>query len=446
MYSIKQNKGFAVLTSALLLSIAAIAFTANMASTQLIDNQVIANYYRNNEAFVNAQSGINLLLSKLTDSKLATELISSLPRQYTSKDRHYTVQAKQINGNTLQFISSGRSADETAQRTIQLEVNYLLNRNPPSAPVSSNGKLNLNFTANINDGCDGFTAAGCISDSNISEHMIVSNPDGSVTLNQQNEGDALCFAGASLDANSIDSEAYSGDYLGDRVVDNQGDWGNVLAPEGSLFFGLTSDSTLEPSSLFEATFGIEKNDSNMLALADFSFLVDMTIAGAVSCSEQLKKVTDEDVVIYIKGDCDIEQNDALKNNMSENRRFTIGSVEHPKMVFIEGGTFVNQPNTGASVVGLLYFLPSQHYVVDSDDHVITVEDLSVDMGGIRVNGALLTEYKCSYDGYDKTENTSIKQHFSTRYDIAVLNDLYQDAGGAALSSNYSIKPGTWRDF
>jgi len=447
MYSVKRQKGFAVLTSALLLSIAGIAFTVNMASTQLIDNQIVANYYRNNEAFINAESGMNFVLSKLTDSALATQLLATLPREYTDNTHHYRVEVTQIDGNTLQIISYGRSMDNSAQRTIQLQANFLVNRNPPVSPLSSNGKLNIDSTANLNDGCEGLTAADCLSSGNIAAYMIVSNPDGTVVPDPANEGDLLCFADDPLDANNISENAYYGDASNGRVVDNNGDWGAVLAPEGSVFFGIASDPNLDPSSLFEATFGIKQTESNMSALENYAFLVDMTIDGALSCSEQLKNVTAEDVVIYIKGNCNIDQGDASKSATSENKRFTIGSVENPKMVFIEGGTFINQPNTGASVVGMLYFLPGQHNVFDAQGNVIgTEEDLSVDMGGIRVNGALLTEYKCSHDGYDKTDNNGTKQHFSARYDRAVLNDLYKDAGATAGSSNYSIKAGTWRDF
>ena len=461
MYSIKRDKGFAVLTSALLLSIAGIAFTANMASTQLIDNQIIANYYRNNEAFVNAESGVNFVLSKLTDADLAIELLSSLSEdpEYSGTDHHYyEVKVNKINGNTIQIISYGRSMDNSAQRTIQLEANYLVDYNPPRAPVSSNGKLNIDFTANINDGCEGLTAADCLSDGNISDYMIISNPDGDVEPDYEDEEDVMCFAEDPLEANNIDTRAYYGDYSPDRIVDNEDDWGDVLAPEGSVFFGMDSDHDLEPDSLFEATFGIEQNEDNMAALENYAFLVDMTIDGAVSCSEQLKNVGDEDKVIYIKGDCNIDQYDASQSNSSENKRFTIGTVDNPKMVFIEGGTFVNQPNTGASVVGLLYFLPGTSTqvvlgedglpVLDENDVPVTeeVEDLSVDMGGMRVNGALLTDYKCSHDGYDKTDTRGTKQHFSARYDISILNDLYNEAGGAPMASDYSIKPGTWRDF
>ncbi|MCP4324698.1 MAG: hypothetical protein GY787_23175, partial [Alteromonadales bacterium] len=65
----RKQQGFAIFTSAVLLSIAGIMFTASLASSQLVDNQIIGNYYRNNEAFANAESGINFVLSML-DNKI----------------------------------------------------------------------------------------------------------------------------------------------------------------------------------------------------------------------------------------------------------------------------------------------------------------------------------------------------------------------------------------
>ena len=57
----KQQQGFAVLTTVIILSIAGIAYTTHMACLQLIDNKVLANYYRSSEAFANAESGVNLI-------------------------------------------------------------------------------------------------------------------------------------------------------------------------------------------------------------------------------------------------------------------------------------------------------------------------------------------------------------------------------------------------
>ncbi|MCW8995334.1 MAG: hypothetical protein OQK77_05925, partial [Psychromonas sp.] len=165
----------------------------------------------------------------------------------------------------------------------------------------------------------------------------------------------------------------------------------------------------------------------------------MNDGGTLSCSKRLEAIADEVTTIYIKGDCDIDQNDASISVTSENKRFTIGTVDHPKRVFIEGGTFITQPNTGASVIGMLYFLPGKHAMVDEEGNVILdengneiwVEDQSVDMGGIRVNGAMLSGYNCSHDGYDQTDPNGTKQHFSARYDKTVLNKLYENTGSVA---------------
>jgi len=75
-----------------------------------------------------------------------------------------------------------------------------------------------------------------------------------------------------------------------------------------------------------------------------------------------------------------------------------------------------------------------------------VDKQSIDMGGIRVNAALLTEYNCSHDGYDKTDNKGAKQHFSSRFDCTVLNNLYDSMGFGAFANSYRVVKGTWRDF
>ena len=67
---------------------------------------------------------------------------------------------------------------------------------------------------------------------------------------------------------------------------------------------------------------------------------------------------------------------------------------------------------------LLYFIPG----IDDDGNIMT----SVDMGGVRVNGAMLSEYNCSHNASDKTDNQGTKQHFSARYDKTVLNQLYKN--------------------
>ncbi len=448
---IKQERGFAVLTSALLLSIAGVAFTANMAATQLIDNQVMGNYYRNNEAFVHAESGIHMILSKIDES---SAMLANLPLTYQPAGSHYTVQIKRLNKNTVQISSLGYSMDGTAQREVQLQVHYETAYNIPPAPIASNGKLNLDATATINDGCEGLNAADCKSPGNIAKYPLVSQPG--------NETQVTECTGTTLGENQIASTVLvtpgSADnflLIGEQksVIDEFGDsvsettrW-PYAQPAGSTFYGIAAAESLSPATLFESTFGVNREvASNILQGSAEVATIDMNINGAMGCSKQLKGVGEETATIYIKGDCDIDQHDAAQSLSSENKYFTIGSVDHPKLVFIEGGTFISAPNTGAAVIGMLYFLPGKHSVVDKDGDTQLVEDSCIDMGGIRVNGALLSEYSCSFDGDDKSDNKGTKQHFSVRYDKTVLNKLYEDTGNIAIDSGYRIVAGSWRDF
>ncbi|WP_028863521.1 pilus assembly PilX N-terminal domain-containing protein [Psychromonas aquimarina] len=444
----RKLQGFAVLTSVVLLTIAGIVFTASMVSTQLIDNQVIGNYYRNNEAFVNAESGINLILSKLDSPSIAEEMLTNLPYSYLPSTAHYSVQVTQVNANTLEIISSGLSMDDTAERKIHLQVNFSLDYPIPSAPLSSDGKLNLDASATVNDGCEGLSLDECLSPGNIADVMLLSNPGA------ESEYSELC----SGDENNVGSNLFADNvFYGEsekRVIDNGGDWGKGAVPAGVDIFGTLTTSNDAPESLFEAAFAIEKNDTNMQIIKSYAADIDMTVEGAVSCSEQLKDISDEDKVIYIQGDCNIEQNDTQQSVTSENKRFTVGSSAHPKIVFMQGGTFITQPNSGVSIIGMLYFLPGKHAAVDENGDSLVdeygnerlVEDISVDMGAVRVNGALLSDYKCSADGYDKSDHKGTKQHFSVRYDRTVLNLLYSQLGMPVVGSSYQQVEGSWRDF
>lgn len=463
MRSIKQAKGFAVLTSAVLLSIAGIAFTSNMASTQLIDNQVVGNYYRNNEAFVNAESGINLILSKIDDS---SAILASLPLPYEPQGSHFKVLITRLNKNTVEISSLGSSQDGSAQREIHLQVYHETAYNIPGAPVSANGKFNLDSTATINEGCEGVNAANCKSPGNISDYQLVSNP-----ANESQKTDSC--TGSTLGQNQIDQSAlYNSDsadnnfqIIGEErsFVDEYGDtvtetvaWPNEV-PAGSDFYGAEVAEDLSPTTLFESTFGVTREAGvNALQSSSDVVKIDMNDGVNISCSKRLQALSEEVTTIYIKGDCDIDQNDASKSITSENKRFTIGTVDNPKRVFLEGGTFITKPNTGASVIGMLYFLPGLTDKLDANGDPIPdpdnegaylQEDMqSIDMGGIRVNGAMLTDYNCSHDGYDKTDNNGTKQHFSARYDKTVLNKLYENTDSLATDSGYSFVAGSWRDF
>lgn len=451
-----RQSGFAILTSTIILSIAGVLYTANMASSQLIDNQILGNYYRNAEAFVNAESGVNLVLSKLDSVDIASNILNNLPFTYpvqVSDASPYQVIVSSISNNTLEIMSTGFSQDGTATRDVSLQIYYSTSYNIPIAPLSSNGKLNIDATATINNGCEGLSADECRSPGNISDKMIISQPTA------EQEDTALC-SGDSLQTNAIDESAIYGELVDENndsrlqeITDNN--WGTATSSAGTIFDQVTPIEDMEnPSSLFESTFGVSlENGRSELASSGDVARIDMTSANAVSCSEQLKTVTDDVTVIYIKGDCNIDQNDASHSATSENKRFTIGSPDNPKMVFIEGGTFITKPSTGASVIGLLYFLPGINDVEDENGDVVYIDgvkqtylDQSVDMGGIRVNGALMSEYNCSADGYDKTDNTGTKQHFSSRYDKTVLNALYGSLGMTASGSSYQLVSGSWRDF
>lgn len=478
----RTQTGFAVLASAIILSLASIVYTANLAQSQLVDNQVLANHYRNKEAFVNADSGVNLILSKLNNAEIAEDMLPSLPFTFPEEvttSTPYQVSVERVATNRLQISSSGRSLDGSAAKEISLQVYYAVSYDIPISPITSDGKLNIDNTGTINDGCEGVSADECRSEGNIAEKLMISQPGSEQTAVEP------CTGGdSSIGINSVATEAINSSYENDsngstyssfqqaglvsEVVNN--DWGPAHSSEGTVFENADPISDMNNAeSLFESMFGVTlESGKEVLDSSGDVMRIDMTNPNAVSCSEQLKEVDDETTVIYIKGDCNIDQNDASHSATSENQRFTIGSPDNPKMVFIEGGTFITQPNTGASVIGMLYFLPSMVGMVDADGNPLqqngellpldkhgdplpgyeqgTEELASVDMGGIRVNGALLSEYQCSHDGYDKTDSTGSKQHFSARYDKTVLNNLYGQLGMDPEGYSYQLVEGTWRDF
>ncbi|MCP4321837.1 MAG: hypothetical protein GY787_08315, partial [Alteromonadales bacterium] len=424
------------------------------ASSQLVDNQIIGNYYRNNEAFANAESGINFVLSMLDNKIQAGVLLEGLPSNsdepitITSTASHYQVNIYKNHSRKITIISSGTSMDGTASRNIQLEADFYLDYPIPVAAVSSNGKFNLDETAVVNDGCEGLGMEECLGGRNIADHMLVSNPDF-----EDDESD-LC-SGGSVGENVIADGVLLGattEKIIEETSDGGYDWGGATIPDGSEIAGIPSDPDMVANSLFESTFGIEMSQDNLDDIWDNAATINMTNGG--DCSDLLQDVSEEDEIIYIKGDCNISQYYTVQSKTSQNKVFTIGSVEHPKLVFIEGGTFVTAPNTGANIVGMLYFLPSKHdqinddgdHVLDDDGNRIQVLDTSVDMGGVNVNGALLSEYKCSYNGYDKADNKGTKQHFTTRFDKLVLGNLYSEMGMGATNSGYRLSSGTWRDF
>ena len=453
-----KQKGFAVLTSTVLLSLAGIVFTANMASSQLIDNQIVGNYYRNNEAFANAESGVNFVLSQLDDSASTQALLKNLPMTYENIANHYKVIVKEITPRKLSITSESSSIDGSAKRQINLEVDLYINFPIPTAALSVNGKINLDEFSSVNDGCEGLGSSACMASGSVAKNMLVSNPK--IEIN----GSDLC-SDDGIGKNTIETNVLKGESSGktiDKITDINGieryNWESVSIPEGSEINGLTPDLALEANSLFEATFGLEMNQENIDELWLGSAQVDMRNGG--DCSSMLHNVDVTKDIIYIKGDCNVSQYDAQNSKTSEKKVFTIGSIEHPKLVFIEGGTFITPANTDASIIGMLYFLPSTHTLVDEVGNLvdlngtaleeqadaIQIKDTSVDMGGVNVNGALLSEYQCSHDGQNKEGNSASREYLSARFDKLILDKLYYNLGIGATKSGYRLSAGTWRDF
>ena len=158
----KKCQGFAVLASVILLCLASIVFTSHIASSQIIDNKIIANYYRNAEAFANAESGVNFILAQLDDSALAQTILINLPFHHSSIARHYQVTVQELQLGKIQITSAGTSIDGTAKREINVEADFYLDYPVPEAPLSTNGKLNLDESSLVNDGCEGLGNADCI--------------------------------------------------------------------------------------------------------------------------------------------------------------------------------------------------------------------------------------------------------------------------------------------
>ena len=429
MYSSTQAKGFVILTTVVLLSFACIIFTIGMAKNQLLDNEIEANYYRTNEAFVNAESGINDALSKINQS---TTFLDFLPFSYSSQDNMYLVNIERVTKNKISIHSSGTSRDASAQKEIQVQVFDELSFDIPKSPFSSNGKVNLNAAATINDGCEGLSEANCISPGNIAAYSIISAPSNETAQTTS------CTGSSVLGKDQIDSTVLYSNSQRKLTIGSEDAWPNTI-PENSVFYDLPINHNLQPQTLFQSTFGISRNEGiNALQNAADVLFIDMTESGSINCGEQLLQAGDEVTTIYIKGDCYIVAN-------FDNSPLTIGSVEHPKLVFIEGGSFVTEQSKGISVIGMLYFLPPTQQTINSDSELVTSSENVIDLSGIHVNGAMLSDYACS-DNHSDQESSSTSAHLFIRYDKSVLNQLYKLRGSIAVASGYSLVAGSWKDF
>ena len=484
----KQQQGFAVLTTVVILSVASIAYTTHMAYLQLIDNKVLANYYRNSEAFANAESGVNLILSKLNTVDIATEMIDNLPFTYPNQvisTTPYQVTVSAITTNKLQVSSIGYSEDGSALRNISVEVYYYIDFDTPIAPLLSNGKLKINASDSINDGCGGLSASECRAPGNIAKKVTVSHPVSSQITSSQampnepniNAADmnvaslidsnttqvsTLCLdnfegAGNSLDLNAIYGQLVDeeGATRFQEVSDNQ--WGSIASITSPIFDEIASiEDAPHAGSLFESTFGVTWESAKAQFIHSESVAyIDMTSINTVSCSEELQYIDEAINLIYIKGDCVIDLLDTVASNasgMTVDNHFTVGSTDNPKMVFIEGGAFVAPVDTVSTVIGMLYLIPATYDVVDTNGNAVyidgikqTQQEQDIDIAGMQVNGSLLSEYNCTASVADNVDNVTQKR-FSTRYDKHVLNSLYKQLGMTPSESHSQLVAGTWRDF
>jgi len=409
----KKQQGFVVLSAVMLLCIAGIMFTANMISSQLLDNQVIANYYRNKEAFLSAESGIHFALSQLPPPTLSEPLPTGLPFVYVSADNHYSATVTESAAQRLQITSEGTSADGSAKKVMTLEVEPYFDFPIPTAALSSNGKVNLRGYVQIINGCD--ASGECQKSGNVAENSLLTNPG-------LDSVDWWCSELLSIGKNIIEDDTLLGNIsisTVDKITDSDGteryDWGDSLFPEGTEIGGIKIDSELSASSLFEKTFGTQMNQGSLDTLRNNALFID--VYAGDHCLDKLQEVTDADVIIFITGICNL-------NSSSES--IVIGSIEHPKLVIIEGGSF----NTPVDIFGMVYFVPGSN----TSGSLI---DSKVDMGRVSVEGALLSEYRCSYPGKDS---------LSVNFNKSLLNDLYAALGVGISASGYRLSVGTWRDF
>jgi len=398
-----------------------------MVSSQLVDNQVVGNYYRNNEAFVNAESGIHFALSQLALPTTTDPLPTGLPVIYERRahadfievslptDLSSVVEGVQFtqvtmieSSNGVQITSRGTSVDGSAKKVMTLEVEPYFNFPIPTAAISSNGKLNLGTNVSVINGCE--TSDDCLASGNVAENSLLTNPE--------NEGNDYFCSGGSIRENVIADNILKGNKSVKTIAPISGiadyDWGEATYPDGTEVFGITANTDLNSRSLFEKTFGMEMTQTNLDALR--SSAVEVNEASTENCNDTLAGLDDTNSFVFIKGNC----------HLSSYTEVVIGTAEHPKLVIIEGGIF----DTPVSIVGMLYFLPE----TDTDGALI---DTDINLNNIDVTGALLTEHKCSQSAVNP---------LSVRYDKTVLEKLYASLDIEMLASGYQLVVGTWKDF
>ena len=421
-----NHAGFAVLTIVLLLSLASLIYTLNMAQVQLLDNQLLANDYRNKEALLHAESGVSLMLNQLNHANAASQLLNQLPFVYPdvlSSNVPFQVQLSQQVDQPLQITSTGYSQDLHAMKQIVLTLQAVTRYGIPESGVTSNAALTLNDKAKIQRDCE---SQGC-TDAELAAPLIDARLFNS----------PLCLDSASL---NLPSEQIN---LQQQL--NPHSWGTATSFAGTF---LDNAGTLidmnTAQSLFEKTFGTYRSDAlYTLSMADGVITInteDTALKGDMNtlCRQALQQTDDNHQVLYIQGDCDLTSNTTP---------YILGSSEYPKIIFIEGGRFISQ--AGVRINGLLYYLPGKQPVLNAEGEKVylngvlqTMEEQTVNLTGVQVNGALLSEYACSYN----TQEAEQAPFLWVNYNQDVLNTLYQQLTVLPLSVQYKQAQGSWRDF
>ncbi|WP_094751489.1 hypothetical protein [Psychromonas sp. CD1] len=149
----KKQKGFAIFTLVTLLTMACLTFSLKMVSIVRWENQRLGDNFRSLEAFINAESGMNLLLSQLV-SVSGTQRITT----YLDKSCHFaniknclpyienneppfTLILSWRHDKTIEFISMGASKDGQAHKKIHINVKFSNDISDCSSGFENRGKV-----------------------------------------------------------------------------------------------------------------------------------------------------------------------------------------------------------------------------------------------------------------------------------------------------------------
>jgi len=424
-----HHAGFAVLTLVLLLSLASLIYTVNMTQTQLIDNQILSNDYRTQAARLHAESGVSLVESQLKQGSDTKQLLHHLPFVYPTvitDSELFQVQLSQSTDQLLHLTSTGYSEDRQAIQRITLTLQRQADYGIPASGLASNAALALNVGATIQR----------------DDNTQVDNDLGLALplIHAASLTTAACPDRSPLGLSATSNLPVAQSGLSFAWLKNR-PWGAATSFAGTFLDSATPiPDKQHPHSLFEKTFGVSMREA--LPVLNIGEGVTMIKAATyhdqtMSCAQQLQSLDDRQQVLYIQGDCDLTRYSAP---------YVIGSVTYPKLIFMEGGRFVN--HAGVKITGLLYYLPKQSLsngysaslASDAMKTLISTPQ-AINLTGLSVNGALLTEYACSFN-----EQVNEDASLWVNYNPEVLTTLYQQIGVSPINVEYQQVLGSWRDF